>query len=199
MAAAVLVGLANAALYSMVGDEGLEEPFTWKLEPWPLTILYAVSAIMAALSASDVFLRFARRDLQGSFFARYDLMVLALCIGGVVLSLLLTAVTGSLDDGVMVPSRPLETLQLAVCALVVGGILGAIEGVILAFSLAWLLGLFRDLGLSPLDHVARVDLAVLRIWACRPPLCTRVGRRLRMPVASTRCLHGSQRARRPAA
>jgi hypothetical protein len=44
-----------------------------------------------------------RRDLQGSFFARYGLMVLALCIGGVELSLL-TAVTGSLDDGVMVPS-----------------------------------------------------------------------------------------------
>jgi L-cystine uptake protein TcyP (sodium:dicarboxylate symporter family) len=109
--------------------------------------------------SSQTAVRFARRDLQGSFFARYDLMVLALCIGGVVLSLLLTAVTGSLDDGVMVPSRPLETLQLAVCALVVGGILGAIEGVILAFSLAWLLGLFRDLGLSPLDRVARVDLA----------------------------------------
>jgi hypothetical protein len=62
-----------------------------------------------------------RRDLQGSFFARYGLMVLALCIGGVELSLL-TAVTGSLDDGVMVPSRPLETLQLAVYALVVGGV-----------------------------------------------------------------------------
>jgi hypothetical protein len=54
-----------------------------------------------------------RRDLQGSFFARYGLVVLALCIRGVELSLL-TAVTGSLDDGVMVPSRPLETLQLAV-------------------------------------------------------------------------------------
>ena len=100
---------------------------------------------MAGLSVSGVFLRFMRRDLQGSFFARYGLMVLALCIGGVVLSLL-TAVTGSLDDGVMVPSRPLETLQLAVYALVSGGILGAIVGVILAFPLAWLLGLFRDPG-----------------------------------------------------
>ena len=85
--------------------------------------LYAVSAIMAGLSGSGVFLRFMRRDLQGSFFARYGLVVLALCIGGVVLSLL-TAVTGSLDDGVMVPSRPLETLQLAVYALVVGGYIG---------------------------------------------------------------------------
>jgi len=37
MAAAVLVGLANAAFYSMVGDKGPEEPFSWKLEPWPLT------------------------------------------------------------------------------------------------------------------------------------------------------------------
>ena len=64
-----------------------------------------------------------RRDLQGSFFARYGLMVLALCIGGVVLSLL-TAVTGSLDDGVMVTSRSLEILQLAVFALVVGGYIG---------------------------------------------------------------------------
>ena len=65
--------------------------------------LYPVSAIMAGLSGSGVFLRFMRRDLQGSFFARYGLMVLALCIGGVELSLL-TVVTGSLDDGVMVPS-----------------------------------------------------------------------------------------------
>ena len=85
--------------------------------------LYAVSAIMAGLSVSGAFLRFVGRDLQGSFFARYGLMVLALCIGGVVLSLL-TAVTGSLDDGVMVPSRPLEILQLAVFALVVGGCIG---------------------------------------------------------------------------
>ena len=59
-----------------------------------------------------------RRDLQGSFFARYGLVVLALCIRGVELSLL-TVVTGSLDDGVMVPSRPLETLRLAVYALAV--------------------------------------------------------------------------------
>ena len=95
-AAAVLVGLANATLYSMVGDAGFEERFTWKLEPWPLTTLYAISG---------AFLRFTRRDLQGGFFARYGLMVMAVCLAGVALSLL-TAVTISLDNNVMVPSRP---------------------------------------------------------------------------------------------
>ena len=86
-AAAVLVGLANATLYSMVGDAGFEEPFTWKLEPWPLTTLYAISAIAVGLSISGAFLRFTRRDLQqGGFFARYGLMVMAVCLGGVALS-----------------------------------------------------------------------------------------------------------------
>jgi hypothetical protein len=69
VAAAVLVGIANAVLYSAVGDAGFAEPFTWKLEPWPLTVLYTISEIAAGLSISGVLLRFARRDLQGSFFA----------------------------------------------------------------------------------------------------------------------------------
>ena len=64
-AAAVLVGLSNATFYSVVGDAGFEEPFTWKLEPWPLTTLYAISAIAAGLSISGASLRFTRRDLQG--------------------------------------------------------------------------------------------------------------------------------------
>ena len=44
----------------------------------------------------------------------------------------------------MVPSRPPEILYTAVFAVVAGGVLGATEGVVLAFPLAGLLGLFGD-------------------------------------------------------
>jgi len=71
-----------------------------------MATLYAISAIAVGLSISGAFLRFTRRDLQGGFFARYGLMVMAVCLGGVALSLLLTAGTISLDNSVMAVSRP---------------------------------------------------------------------------------------------
>ncbi len=45
MAAAVMIGLANATLYSALGDTGFAEPLTWSLDPWPLTAPHTTSAI----------------------------------------------------------------------------------------------------------------------------------------------------------
>jgi hypothetical protein len=106
--------------------------------------VYAISAIAAGLSISGASLRFTRRDLRGGFFARYGLMVMAISLGGVALSLLLTTDTILLDNNVMVPTRPSEILYMAVFAVVAGGVLGATEGVVIAFPLAGLLGLFGD-------------------------------------------------------
>jgi hypothetical protein len=76
-------------------------------------------AIAIGLAISGAFLRFACRDLQGGFFARYGLMVMAIYMGGVALwGLLLTTVTISLDTNVMVPSRPSEILYTAILAVV---------------------------------------------------------------------------------
>ena len=106
MAAAVLVGLANATLYSAVGDNAWGGPFVWRLEPWPLSAAYALCAVLASLIVSGALIVFASRDLRGSFFARYGLMVLAMCLGGVVLlSVLLSAVTHAFDDHLTVIKR----------------------------------------------------------------------------------------------
>ena len=43
--------------------------------------------------------------LRGSFFARYGVMVLAVCLGGVLLSVFLSAVTYSFEDRLTVTKR----------------------------------------------------------------------------------------------
>ena len=82
--------------------------------------------------------------MRGSFFARYGLMVVAICLGGVILSALLTAVTAFFDEQAI--TRPSEIAPAVAFATIPGGILGAVEGVLLAFPLAALLGLFGRRG-----------------------------------------------------
>lgn len=141
---AVLVGLANAILYGLLGDDSFGGPFDWDLQPWTLSALYALCGVMVGLLISTALLKFLRRDLRGSFFSRYGLMVLSVCFGGVAMSLLLVMITLSLDTNVMVPSTPSEVLYVVVFAVVAGGILGAIEGAAFAFPLAGFLGLFGN-------------------------------------------------------
>ncbi len=90
-ASAVLVGIANVFLVSLVGEGELGNALMWNLDPWwPHNAVYALSAAaVAGLVVSSVSLRFARRELYGTFFARYGVMVLAVCLGGVVLGLFL--------------------------------------------------------------------------------------------------------------
>ena len=144
--AGVVVGLANASLYSLIGNNTFDNLFQWHLDPWPLYVLYALCAVFVGLLISGGLLRFAEGELQERFFARYGLMVLAICIGGAMLAILLTTVTFLFDDKAYVPRRISEVSYTLAMVTVPGAMLGAIEGVVLAFPLAWLLGLFRKRG-----------------------------------------------------
>jgi hypothetical protein len=148
MIAAVLIGLANAIFYSAaLIDNNIDDVFDyWELDPWPLNALYALSAIVTGLLISGSLLRLASRDLQGSFFARYGLMVLAVCLGGVMLGVLLTAVTTLFDEQSMMPRRPSEIAYTVAFAAIPGGVLGIMEGLVLAFPLSAFLGVFRNRG-----------------------------------------------------
>jgi hypothetical protein len=146
MIAAVLVGLANATLYSLIGNNTFDNLFEWQRDPWSLYVMYALCAVFASLLISGGVLRFGEKVLQESFFARYGLMVLAICIGGAMLAVYLTTVTFLFDDRAYVPSRISEVSYTLAMVTVPGAMLGAIEGVVLAFPLAWLLGLFREQG-----------------------------------------------------
>jgi hypothetical protein len=139
----VLVGMANVFLVSLVGEGELGNALMWNLDPWwPHNALYALCAAAAGLVVSSILLRFARRELRETFFARYGVMVLAVCLGGVVLGLLLSYA------GVLLYSSPLTTaerlLEVTTSRLpftvVAGGVLGAADGVVLAFPLAAVLG-----------------------------------------------------------
>ncbi len=147
--AAVLIGLANATVFALIADKPLEDAFLYflgDLPQWPVVILYAISAVGAGLLISAVVLRFMQAGLRGNFFARYGVMVMAVCLGGVLLSILLSAVTYSFDDHLTATKRITWFLSTVPFTAVAGGVLGAAEGVILAFPLAAILGRFRAAG-----------------------------------------------------
>ena len=143
MAAAVLVGIANATLYSLIGNNTFDNLFEWQRDPWSLYLLYAFTAIFVGLLISGTLLRFAEDVLRDSFFARYGLMVLTICAGGAVLAVFLTTITFMFDPAAVAPTRISQTAYTLAMVTVPGAILGATEGVLLAFPLAWLLGLFK--------------------------------------------------------
>lgn len=143
MAAAVVVGLANATLYSLIGNNTFDDLFEWQTDPWSLYVMYALCAVFVGLLISGGLLKFAEGDLQDRFFARYGVMVLAICIGGAMLAIFLTTATFMFDEKAYVPRRVSETFYTLALVTIPGAMLGAIEGVVLAFPLAWILGLFR--------------------------------------------------------
>ena len=143
MVAAMLVGLANATLYSLIGNNTFDNLFEWQRDTWSLYFLYAFTAIFVGLLISGTLLRFAEDVLRDSFFARYGLMVLTICAGGTVLAVFLTTVTFMFDPEAVAPTRIGQTTYTLAVVTVPGATLGAIEGVVLAFPLAWLLGLFK--------------------------------------------------------
>ena len=138
----VLVGMANMFLFSLAGDGEHGRVFNLNLDPWwPQNILYALAAVVAGLLVSSIALRFARRELEGGAFARYGVMVLAICLGGAVLSVMLRASDILFDEREPMP-QGLEVLYHIALPAVAGGIVGLIEGVYLGLPLAWLLGMF---------------------------------------------------------
>ena len=146
MITAVLVGVANATLYSFIGNNTFDNLFAWQRDPWSLYFLYVFTAVFVGLLISGALLRFAEDVLRETFFARYGLMVLTICLGGAALAVFLTTVTFLFDPDAVAPSRISETTYTLAMVTVPGAILGAAEGVILAFPLAWLLGLFKKRG-----------------------------------------------------
>src|SRR5918998_3572240 len=144
--AAVVVGVANATLYSFIGNNTFDNLFEWQRDPWSLYLLYAFTAIFVGLLISGTLLRFAEDVLRDSYFARYGLMVLTICAGGAVLAVFLTTVSFMFDPEAVAPTRISQTTYTLAKVAIPGAMLGAIEGVILAFPLAALLGLFRKRG-----------------------------------------------------
>jgi hypothetical protein len=142
MVAAVLVGVANATLYSLIGDNTFDNLFQLQRDPWSLYLLYAFTAVFVALLISGSLIRFAEGIVRETFFARYGLMVLTICIGGAVLAVFLTTVAFLFDNDVIAPKRISDAFYTLAMVTIPGAMLGAIEGVVLAFPLAWLLGLF---------------------------------------------------------
>ena len=146
MVAAVLVGIANATLYSLIGNNTFDNLFAWQRDPWSLYLLYAATALFVGLLISGTLLRFAEDVMRDTFFARYGLMVLTICAGGAVLAVFLTTISFLFDPNAVTPTRITETFLTLARVTIPGAMLGAIEGVVLAFPLAWLLGLFKKRG-----------------------------------------------------
>ena len=140
MAAAVLIALANAILYSLIGNNTFSNLFDFHLDPWYLSAMYVLCAVFVGLLVAGGLIAFAEKVLRETFFARYGLMVLVICLGGAALAILLTTVTFLFDNAAYVPRGAAETSYTLVLVTIAGATLGAIEGVILAFPLAWLLG-----------------------------------------------------------
>jgi hypothetical protein len=142
MVAAVLIGLANATLYSLIGNNTFDNLFAWQRDPWSLYLLYASCAVFVGLLISAGLLKFGQEVMKEGFFARYGLMVLAISIGGAVLAVYLTTVTFLFDEDALAPKRISEVSYTLAMVTIPGAMLGAIEGVVLAIPLSWLLGLF---------------------------------------------------------
>ena len=143
MVAAVLIGLANATLYSLIGNNTFDNLFAWQRDPWSLYILYASSGVFVGLLVSAGILKFGEKVLTEGFFARYGLMVMAICIGGAVLAVYLTTVTFLFDPNADAPRHLFEVSYTLAMVTIPGAMLGASEGAVLALPLAYLLGLFQ--------------------------------------------------------
>jgi hypothetical protein len=144
--AGILIGVANATLYSFIGNNTFDNLFAWQRDPWSLYLLYVFAAVFVGLLISGTLLKFAEDILRETFFARYGLMVLTICLGGAAMAVFLTTITFMFDPDAVVPSRISETIYTLAMVTVPGATLGAIEGVVLAFPLAWILGLFKKPG-----------------------------------------------------
>ena len=143
-AAAVIVGLANALPYNTLGSSPWGGPLVWRFDLDMLFVAHAFSAVLAGLLVSGSLLLFAPRGLQRDFFARYGLMVLAICVGGALLGVFLYNSIILFDEQQPMPEGWMEVLFTIAFPAMCGGILGAVEGAILGFPLAGLMGVFSS-------------------------------------------------------
>ena len=143
--AAVLVGLTNAIVYSMVADAPIDEGLSLAPVPWPIAAALLTCAVLAGLLVSEVLLRFKRPGFQGSFSIRYLVMALAVFAGGMVMGALIPFI-GLFDSSTLLMNRIARSLFFLPFSVAIGGVLGIMEGLVLAFPLAAILDRFRTAG-----------------------------------------------------
>lgn len=137
-AVAVFVGLLNTYLAEGGGD--LTAPL--KVDPAGF-LRVVVVAIVAGLLAAEVVLRVMRPALEGKFLFRYAVMVLAVQLGGLLVGTLMGFAI-LLDSTFSLAERVPMALVVAFVGSLWGGVIGTVEGLIFAFPLAVILGLFRN-------------------------------------------------------
>jgi hypothetical protein len=144
---AVSVGLANLAVLAGLfdSDSPLRRGEVAVGEALPPVLILVV----AGLLTSEIVLR-TFKPLREKFFERYSFTVLAVCLGGMLMGGLLAGLFAL--NGVLFP-KPSTILQGIVAALMSGLVgaafglgLGLAEGLVLAFPIAAILGLFRSRG-----------------------------------------------------
>ena len=138
---AICLGLLNVCAIGLVGDTAYLGYMDVARSPATL-LLWAICAAVAGLMASEIVLRSVRSVLWGNFALRYAGVVLTMCLSGVISGVLISV--GELLRGSfgLADHIGLFLMSGAVGALF-GGQLGFLEGLVLAFPLAALLGLFR--------------------------------------------------------
>ena len=141
---AVLVGLANMLAIGnpadVVGSAGAQSAAS--------VLGNGLTAVLAGLVASEVVLRIGRSALGGGFLARYGITVLGLCLGGAILGGASLVIPALLSYGPGAQDGPeggilfmaYAVLAYGLFAAVVGGALGALEGLILGLPLAAIVG-----------------------------------------------------------
>jgi ABC-type glycerol-3-phosphate transport system permease component len=158
---AVSVGLANLVVlvhlfggYSPDPSRTVWEDITRKSMWEGVTLNEALApvlvAVLSALATSEIVLRaFGRSVFSERFDQRYAAAAFGVCLGGALMGASLAAVLifqGSLGSSYMLaPAQRIPAaLYTSVLGYVIGGVLGFLEGMILAYPLAHILGRFRS-------------------------------------------------------
>ncbi len=147
--AAVLVGLANlVVLVDLFGGSPVARGTVWGTVSLYEALPPFLAVVVAALLTSEVVLRgFGPLIVSGRFSRRYAVVAGAVCAGGALAGVLLSAVfvvQGSLGStDLLTPAQRIPAAAYtAVLGAQYGGLLGLLEGLVLAFPLAAVLGRF---------------------------------------------------------
>ncbi len=159
---AVVVGLVNPVVltywFSIRPDLGLVS--VWEAVQLSEALALVLVAVLSGLATAEIILRrFGRWVFSERFVQRYAAAALGICLGGILLGGTLGAVAafpgflvsvGFLDGPYPLGNPLLLALRAAlfvgIIGVVVGGVLGLLESVILALPLAHILGRFSNEG-----------------------------------------------------
>lgn len=143
--ATVSIGLVNLAFLAI--QNGVDDAMRRGDVTWNNALPVVLAVVVAGLVTSEITLR--RLEPFGEeFFHRYRIMVLALGLGGMLTGGMVTAAL-ALNGALLI--EPATLLVRVAAALLFGlvdgasgAVLGLLEGLILAFPLAAILGRFRN-------------------------------------------------------